>query len=108
MTKNELYQKMLQQVARNQILFKYVLNDVWFASADNMMFVKHTLKKDFVMPLKSNRKVALSAMDKRNGRYVSVDTLELQENAVQKIFLEGVDFPVLLVLQRKVESKKTG
>ena len=99
MTKNELYQKMLKQVARNQILFKYVLNDVWFASADNMMFVKHNLKKEFVMPLKSNRKVALSATDKRNGRYVSVDTLELQENAVQKIFLEGVDFPLLLVKQ---------
>src|SRR3972149_6186495 len=57
--KNELYQKLLQQALRNQISFKYVLNDVWFASADNMMFVKHALKKHFVMPLKSNRKVAL-------------------------------------------------
>lgn len=97
--KNELYQKLLKQALRNQISFKYVLNDVWFASADNMMFVKHDLKKHFVMPLKSNRKVALSLADKRHGRFVSVDTLDLQENAVRKIYLEGVDFLLLLVKQ---------
>lgn len=107
--KNELYQKMLKRVVRNQILFEYVLNDVWFASADNMMFVKHDLKKHFVMPLKSNRKVALSATDKRNGRFVAVDTLELEENVVQKIYLEGVDFPLLLVKQVfKNEDGSTG
>lgn len=98
-SKNELYQKLLKQALRNQISFKYVLNDVWFASADNMMFVKHDLKKHFVMPLKSNRKVALSLADKRQGRFVSVDTLDLQEHAVQRIYLEGVDFPLLLVQQ---------
>jgi len=97
--KNELYQNLLKQAVRNQISFKYVLNDVWFASADNMMFVKHDLKKHFVMPLKSNRKVALSLADKRHGRFVSVDTLDLQENAVQKIYLQGVDFLLLLVKQ---------
>jgi len=97
--KNDLYQKLLKQIIRNQVLFEYVLNDVWFASADNMMFVKHDLKKQFVMPLKSNRKVALNSTDKRNGWFVSVDTLTLKENASQKIYLEGVDFPLLLVKQ---------
>lgn len=106
---NELYQKMLKQLVRNQILFEYVLNNVWFASADNMMFVKHDLKKHFVMPLKSNRKVALSATDKRNGRFVTVDTLKLEGNVVQKIYLEGVDFPLLLVKQVfKNEDGSTG
>ena len=99
MSKNELYRKLLKQALRNEIAFKYVLNDVWFASADNMMFVKHALKKHFVMPLKSNRKVALSLADKRHGRFVPVDTLELKENAVQKIYLEGVDFSLLLIKQ---------
>lgn len=98
-SKNDLYQKLLKQAVRNQILCAYVLNDVWFASADNMMFIQHDLKKDFVMPLKSNRKVALSATDKRNGRFVPVDTLELEENAVEKIYLEGADLPLLLVKQ---------
>lgn len=51
-TKNEAYQQLLRQVVTNQIPFRYVLNDVWYASADNMRFVKHDLKRDFVMPLK--------------------------------------------------------
>ena len=97
--KNEYYQTWLKQAVHNRIPFKYVLNDVWFASADNMKFVKKTLKKDFVMPLKSNRKVAVSLQDKRNGRFVPVDTLDLKENVILKIYLEGVDFPLLLIQQ---------
>lgn len=108
-SKNELYQILLKQAVHNQILFQYVLNDVWFASADNMMFVRHNLKKHFVMPLKSNRKVARRLAEKRQGRFVSVDTLELQENAVQTIYLEGVDFPLLLIRQVfKNEDGSTG
>ena len=65
--KNEYYREMLQQAVTNAIPFRYVLNDVWFASAENMMFAKHTVRKDFVMPIKTNRKVALSATDKQQG-----------------------------------------
>jgi len=53
-SKNELYRQMLLQTTINQIPFKYVLNDIWFASAENMNYVKHDLKKEFVMPLKTN------------------------------------------------------
>jgi hypothetical protein len=38
-TKNEYYREMTQQAVRNQIQFKYVLNDVWFSAAENMNFV---------------------------------------------------------------------
>jgi hypothetical protein len=69
--KNEYFREMVQQACTNQLPFRYVLNDVWFASAENMMFIKHTTKKEFVMPLKANRKVALSASDKQQGRYVA-------------------------------------
>jgi len=31
------------------------------------MFVKHELQRDFVMPLKTNRKVALSLDNKKQG-----------------------------------------
>jgi hypothetical protein len=108
-SKNEHYRTLLEQVVKNQIPFRYVLNDVWYASAENMMFVKHTLHKEFVMPLKSNRKVALSLDDKRQGRYVQVETLELKPNATSIVHLEGVDFPVLLVKQVFVnEDDSTG
>ena len=51
------------------------------------------------MPIKTNRKVALSLTDKLQGRYVRVDTLELAANAPMTIYLEGVDFPMLLIKQ---------
>jgi IS4 transposase len=98
-SKNEHYQNLAQQAVTNQIPFKYVLNDVWYASADNMMFIKHTLHKEFIMPLKANRKVALSLADKQHGHYARVDTLELEPKAVQEVYLEGVDFPMVLIKQ---------
>jgi hypothetical protein len=36
-------------------------------SADNMKFVKHNLKGDFIMPLKTNWKGALSLEEKQQG-----------------------------------------
>ena len=98
-SKNEHYQNLAQQAVTNQIPFKYVLNDVWYASAENMRFVKHTLPKEFIMPLKANRKVALSLTDKQHGRYVRVDTLDLEPNTVREVYLQGVDFPLGLVKQ---------
>jgi hypothetical protein len=98
-TKNEYYREMSQQALRNQIVFKYVLNDVWFSAADNMNFVKKTLKKDFVMPLKSNRKLALSLSEKKHGRYQTVATLELEPMEPVTVYLESVEFALLLVKQ---------
>jgi len=98
-TKNERYRQMLQIVSNNQIPFRYVLNDLWFASAENMRFVKLDLKKDFIMALKSNRKVALSENDKANGLYQRIDQLELPEGTTLTIYLEGIPFPLQLVRQ---------
>ncbi len=97
--KNESYRTMLQQAVDNQIPFRYVMNDSWYASAENMRFVKHTLRKDFIMPLKANRKVALSLTDKQAGKYVRVDTLVMEPNTVREIYLEGMDFPLLFAKQ---------
>ena len=98
-TKNEIYRYLVQQTVRNQIPFKYVLNDIWFAAAENMKFVKLTLGKEFVMPLKGNRKVAMSTDAKQQGRYQRVDTLELEPMKPVTVYLEGVEFALLLVKQ---------
>lgn len=97
--KNVYFREMVQQAVQNQLPFRYVLNDLWYSSAENMCFVKQRLKKDFVMPLKRNRKVALSAQDKKQGRYVQVGTLDLNAHTTREIYLEGVEFPLLLVKQ---------
>ena len=98
-TKNEQYRQMLTTCFKNNIKFGYVLNDVWYVSSENMMLVKEELRKDFIMPIKTNRKIALSKKEKLSGQYVTVNTLELKENQQQEIYLEGVSFPLLLIKQ---------
>lgn len=98
-TKNEYYREMTQQAVRNQIQFQYVLSDVWFSAAENMVFVKTTLKKDFIMPLKGNRKVAVSLSAKQNGQYQRVDTLELEPMRPVNVYLESVPFALLIIKQ---------
>jgi hypothetical protein len=98
-SKNEVCRELIKQAVRNRISFRFVLFDVWFASAENMVFLKQQLHRDFICPLKTNRKVALSKADKQQGRYVRVDALELEAQATREIYLEGVDFPLVLVKQ---------
>jgi hypothetical protein len=95
-TKNERFRMLLRVAVHNQLQFKYVLNDMWFASAENMKFIKHQLRKEFVMPLKENRKLALSAAQKQLGQYVTVTTLELAAGTPLQIWLEEVDFSLSL------------
>jgi len=98
-SKNTVGQELIKQAVRNRIPFRFVLFDVWFASVETMVFLKQQQHRDFICPLKTNRKVALSKADKQQGRYVRVDTLELQAQATREIYLEGVDFPLVLVKQ---------
>jgi len=97
--KNKYAREMIKQSVINLIPFRYVLTDVWFASAENMMFIRHDVKKDFVMPVKTNRKIALSHDDRRQGRYVRTDSIDFRTDNPTEIFLEDADFPMLLVKQ---------
>jgi hypothetical protein len=98
-SKNAVCQEIIKQAVSNLLPFRFVLFDVWFASADTMVFIKQQQNRDFICPLKTNRKVALSAADKQQGRYVRVETLELEAQATREIYLEGVPFPLVLVKQ---------
>ncbi|MDP2207586.1 MAG: transposase [Bacteroidota bacterium] len=98
-SKNKYFQRLLRTCRRNNLPFRYVLSDVWYASAENMNFVRRTLKRHFVMPLKSNRKVALSKAHKRVKNYVTVETLDYTNSSLRTIYLEEVEFPLLLVKQ---------
>jgi DDE superfamily endonuclease len=98
-TKNEHYRQMLSACLKNQIDFRYVLNDVWYASSENMRHVKEQLGKEFIMPLKANRKVALSMEDKKRGDYEQVGSLKLELNTTKRVYLEQVPFELLLCKQ---------
>ncbi len=98
-TKNSRYRQLLQVCLHNHLAFRFVLNDSWYASADNMKFVHLDLKKEFVMAIKENRKVAFSEIDKAKGRYQAVKTLDLPEAEPLRGWLEEVPFALLLVKQ---------
>ena len=99
-TKNELYREMLSACRSNRLKFRYVLSDVWYSASENMDHIKRKLEKEFIMPLKSNRKVALSSEEtKRRGLYERVALLELEPNTTREVYLEQVGFPLLLAKQ---------
>jgi hypothetical protein len=98
-TKNELLRDMLKTCERNQILYKYVLTDNWFASAENMSFIKFDLNKEFIMATKANRTVALSLEDKQQGHFVRVDSVTFEPNIPRLVYIKGLYCPVLLLNQ---------
>ena len=51
-TKHSRFREMLTPCVHNQIPFRYVLADTWFASAENRRFVPLDLAKEFIFPLK--------------------------------------------------------
>ena len=99
MSKNERYRLLLRVCVHNQLKFRYVVNDAWYASAGNMKMIKRDLRRDFVMPLKCNRKVTLSQAEKGRGQYVAVSALELPADETREVWLEEVGFPLLLTKQ---------
>ncbi len=98
-SKNELARQLINQAITNQIPFRFCLFDVWFASVENMKFVKQEKQKDFICPLKANRKIAISATDKRAGKWQVLDTLLIEPETSCLIYLEGLEFPVRLIKQ---------
>jgi len=104
-TKNEMAREMIASAVNRQIPFRYVLNDIWFASAENMVFIKGK-KKDFIMPLKSNRKVALSEDLKKRGKWVPISSLTFDTDAPMTVYLESV--PFALLLHRQVFTNEDG
>jgi hypothetical protein len=77
---------MLSACRSNRLKFRYVLSDVWYSASENMDHIKCKLEKEFIMPLKSNRKVALSPEDKRRGLYERVALLELEPNTTREVY----------------------
>ena len=67
-SKNEDFRNLIQQSIDNKVLFDHVLADNWFGSKENMKFI-HGLDKKFIVGVKSNRTVALSGKDKKEGKF---------------------------------------
>ena len=105
-TKNQLFQNLIAQAITNKGMFNYVLADNWFGSKANMVHIHKGLHKSFIIGIKSNRTLALSENDAKNGRYQQVRALELEEDIAHTVWLKGLDFPVRLL--KKVFKNENG
>jgi SRSO17 transposase len=105
-TKNELLREIIKQACVNNVLFTYVLADNWYSSKENMDFIHYDLKKYFILGIKSNRTVALSKTDAKNGLHQSLKSLELTEDVAYTAWLKGLTFPVQLI--KKIFKNEDG
>jgi len=99
-SKNEIMQDKLQILHyNNEVKYKYILFDKWFASTKNLVFIEEELKKKFVCPIKSNRKIALTKEEKTKGKYVNISTIDIEGGSSRLIYLEGYEKPLRLIKQ---------
>lgn len=104
-TKNELMREMILTAVKNQVKFKYVLMDSWFGAKENFEFISK-YKKEFISAIKSNRLIALSLEDKKQGKFIKVEEVELSDKQSIRGYLRGYDKEVLLV--RQIFTNKDG
>lgn len=106
---------MISVVLQKQIPLRsvlYVLADTWFSSTDNLIFIKHKkhkkhkARKDFVIPLKSNRNVFLSDPSAKVGKPAKLSSLDFGTDGVLTLYLESI--PFALLVHRQVFTHEDG
>jgi len=99
-SKNEIMQDKLQILHQyNKVKYKYILFDKWFASIKNLVFIEEELKKKFVCPIKSNRKIALTLEERNKGKYVNISTIDIEGSSSRLIYLEGYENHLRVIKQ---------
>lgn len=97
-TKNELLRQMMLQCIRNDLLFRYVLGDSWFAATENMNFI-HEKGKIFIFDLKTNRLAAKSEEARKKGKWTAISEMDLPEMTPVQVWLKDLGIPILVVKQ---------
>lgn len=99
-TRNEYLREMANLATFElRIKYKWIVADVWFSANDTMEFIKFELKKEFIMPVKANRLIALSLAQKEKGQFQQVSSYNLEVNIPKIVYIKELPFPVLLVKQ---------
>jgi len=104
-TKNELARGLIRTAIQNQIPFRYVLMDNWFASKENFEFITGQ-GKHFIAAVKSNRLFARSMEDKLNGHFERVEELGLKDKESVHGYVRGYNKKVILTC--RVFTNKDG
>ena len=93
------------RVAQQQVAYRYLLADSWYASAENLNAVL-VLGHYFVVARESSRTVAPSGAERAQGRFQAVDALAIPNGQPLRVFLRSVQSVVLVT--RQVFTNKDG
>lgn len=108
-TKNELMQNMLSNISKQKLNYSHILFDSWYGSVENFNFINTKLKKKFISCLKSNRLIALSKKNKFEGKWIPINQVDLENNTVREVYIQGIEFPFFICKQVfKNEDGSTG
>ena len=105
-TKNEMVRDMLKMSIQQHLKYRYVLFDIWFSASETLNFIVEEVKKHFVSAVKSNRLVALSKEDRREGKFISMSDIEYSEQEPVRVWVKGLNFPVLA--HKQIFTNKDG
>lgn len=104
LTKNEMLRAQLR-VAQQQVAYRYLPADSWYASAENMALVRE-LGHAFILALPTSRTVALSEAARQQGVFQALDTVAFPDGQSVRVWLRGTAEAVLVV--RQVFPNKDG
>ncbi len=104
-SKNYLFRQMLAVAIQNQVVFSYVLADIWYAASENMKYIVHDLDRDFLMSVKRNRLVARTQDEWIHKKFVHIEDLRWQGEP-QLVWMKGVNFP--LIAHKEIFTNKDG
>jgi len=85
---------MVSVCVKNSVRFAYVLCDSWYTNSEN---IKHVLglNKHLIGAVKSNLEVALSLADKKAGKFIKLNQLQL-ELGLKQVYIRQLEVPVSL------------
>jgi hypothetical protein len=89
-TKHEQMREMIGVGVANQLKFRYVLMDSWYAAQENFECIVKK-QQHFIAALKDNRLVALRQEDRKQGRFVRIATVPLQDKPARRGWLKGYE-----------------
>ena len=93
-TKNEMFRDLVKVCVKNSLRFTYVLCDSWYTNSENIKQVL-AVKKHLIGAVKSNLEVALSLPDKKAGKFVKLNQLQL-ELGLSQVYIRQLEVPVSL------------
>jgi Transposase DDE domain len=105
--KNELFRTNFNQMMKNHIKLECTVFDIWYGSVENLNLI-NSHKQNYICPLKSNRKLALSLGEKKQGNWYKLDeiTNKLETQNTLPVWLEGSTH--MSYLTKQVFTNKDG